>query len=64
MDEHVELVMGGAELVCEGTDRVEVLEIGQAVADARGTRGRRYAVAGPLGPAPVAGQEVDRGAAA
>ena len=34
MDEHVEPVMGGAEVAGEGADRIEVLQIGQAVADA------------------------------
>jgi len=40
MDEHVNPVMGGAEVAGEGMDRIEVLQIGQAVADA-GAAGRR-----------------------
>jgi hypothetical protein len=39
LDEHVEPVMGGAEVAGEGADRIEVLQIGQAVADAAGRRG-------------------------
>ena len=52
--------MGGAEVAGAGADRIEVLQIGQAVADA-GAAGRSGdAAPGLLSPAVVSGQEVDR----
>ena len=60
VDEHVEPVMGGAELAGEDADRIEVLQIGQAVADASAARRRGDAALGPLSPAAIPGEEVDR----
>jgi len=60
MDEHAEPVMGGAEVAGEGTDRIEVLQIGQAVADADAAGRRGDAAPGPLSPAAVPGEEVHR----
>jgi hypothetical protein len=60
VDERVEPVMGGAEPAGEGADRIEVLKIGQAVADARAAGRCRDRVPGTLRPAVIAGQEMDR----
>jgi hypothetical protein len=60
VDEHIEPVMGSAEPAGEGADRIEVLQVGQAVTDV-GAAGRRGdATLGPLGPAAVPGEEVHR----
>ena len=50
MDEHVDPVMGGAEVAGEGADRIEVLQIGQAVTDADAAGRRGDAAPGPLSP--------------
>ena len=60
VDEHVELVLGGAELAGEGADRIEVLQIGQAVADASAAGRRGDAAPDPHRPAAIPGQEVHR----
>jgi hypothetical protein len=60
LDEHVEPVMGGAEVAGEGADRIEVLQIGQAVADADAAGRRGDAAPGPLGPAAFPAEEVRR----
>ena len=60
VDEHVEPVMGGIELAGEVADRIEVLQIGQPVADARAAGRGGDAAPGPLSPAAIAGEEVDR----
>jgi len=52
--------MGGAEPVGEGADCIDVLQIGQAVADARAAGRCRDRVPGTLRPAMIAGQEMDR----
>ena len=64
LDEHVKPVMAGGELAGEGAHRVQILKIGQAIADSGAAGRRRDAAPGPLRPALVAGQEVDRRAAA
>lgn len=60
VDERVEPVMGGAEPAGEGADCIDVLQIGQAVADARAAGRCRDRVPGTLRPAMIAGQEMDR----
>ena len=54
------LAIGGAEPAGEGADRIEVLKIGQAVADAPAAGRCRDCVPGTLRPAAIAGQEMDR----
>jgi hypothetical protein len=56
--------MGGAEVAGAGADCIEVLRIGQAVADAGAAGPRGDAAPGPPSPAVVTGQEVDRRAPA
>jgi hypothetical protein len=53
LDEHVEPVMGGAEVAGEGADRIDVLQIGQAVADADAAGRRGDAAPGPALPGRV-----------
>jgi hypothetical protein len=60
VDERVEPVMGGAEPAGEGANCIDVLQIGQAVADARAAGRCRDRVPGTLRPAMIAGQEMDR----
>src|SRR5581483_4409974 len=64
VDEHVERAVAGAEAVSESAYRSQVLEVGQAVADARGAGSPRDPITGSLRAGPVAGQEVDRRTAA
>ena len=52
--------MGGAELAGEDADRIEVLQIGQAVADASAAGRGGDAAPGPLSPAAIPGEEVHR----
>jgi hypothetical protein len=60
LDEHVEPVMGGAEVAGEGADRIDVLQIGQAVADADAAGRRGDAAPGPLCLAAFPAEEVSR----